>query len=62
MSILPEFTFEPPVLDQLLLLQEVLSQLNLGSCLSSLAPSPASHTLRTWLRAPFTQTYLDLSL
>ena len=41
-SILPEFTLEPPVLDQLLLLQEVLSQLNPGFCLSSLVPSPAS--------------------
>ena len=59
MSILPEFTLEPPVLDRLLLLQQVLSQLNLGSCLSSLAPSSASHALRTWLRAPFS---LDLIL
>ena len=44
-SILPEFTLDPPVLDQLLLLQEVLSQLNPGFCLSSLVPSLASpHT------------------
>lgn len=52
MSILPEFTLEPPVLDQLLLLQEVLSQLNLGSCLSSVpclphAPHLAQGTLYT---------------